>query len=115
MKIDSLYCRQSWRNLQENSFQCWFYKIIILMILKYLYFLIVNFLYKFVISDGCYNIYQLLIYNKHDNKFFIHHHRHSRFFPHYHYPFFICLNLFQLILYSTDFTSKYHISRPFQR
>ena len=61
------------------------------MILNYLYFLNVfyeNYLYEFVISDGCYNIYLLVIYHKHDNKFYIHHHRHSIFFLYYHYPFF---------------------------
>ena len=60
------------------------YNLIRNVMLNYLYCLIVVFyekkLYDFVISDGCYNIYLLLIYHKYDNKFYVHHHRHSIFF-----------------------------------
>ena len=58
---------------------------IFVMMLNYLYYLIVvfheNYLYEFVISsDSCYEIYLLLNYHKHDNKFYTHHHRHSIIF-----------------------------------
>ena len=61
------------------------------VMLNYLYYLIVvfykKFTYEFAFSGGCYNTYLLLINQKHDNKFYIHHHRHSIFFLYYHYPF----------------------------
>ena len=58
------------------------------MVLKYLIVVFYEtYLYEFVISGGGYNIYLLLFYHKHDNKFNVYHHRHSIFFLHYHYPF----------------------------
>ena len=54
------------------------------VMLKYLCCSIVvlweNCLYEFEISDGCYNIYLLLISHKHDTNFYIHHHHRSIFF-----------------------------------
>ena len=62
-----------------------------------------NYLYEFVISDGYYKIYLLLTYQKHDNKFYTHHDRHSKFFSLLLLSILIWLKLLQLILHSTDF------------
>ena len=78
------------------------------MMPNYLYYSIVvlyeNYLYELVISNGCYNIYLLLIYHKDDNKFYIHQHRRSIFFLYYHYPFFVWLKLVHLVfLYTSEY------------
>ena len=65
------------------------YNLIRNVMLSYLYCLIVvsyeNYFYEFVISVACYNIYLLLICHKQDNKFYVHHHRHSIFFLFIHF------------------------------
>ena len=74
------------------------------------------FFFEFVFSYGCYKIYLLLNYQKHDYTFYIHHHRHSIFFLFINFHFF-WLEFVQLILYSTDldhFNRLKEMNNPFQ-
>ena len=62
------------------------------MMLNYFYYLNVvfyeNYLSESVISDGCNNIYLILIYRKNDKNFYNPHDRHSSFSLCYHYSIF---------------------------